>query len=68
MRKGVHDLKLGMSLNKKGGDCSTFFAPNLTMNLTYLCYGNNEFRFPMELIVKKTVKGHFHRRNTCLDG
>ncbi len=25
--------------NKKGGKDSTFFAPNLTMNLTYLCYG-----------------------------
>jgi len=25
--------------NKKGGEVSTFFAPNLTMNLTYLCYG-----------------------------
>ena len=25
--------------NKKGGESSTFFAPNLTMNLTYLCYG-----------------------------
>ena len=27
--------------NKKGGIASTFFAPNLTMNLTYLCYGNH---------------------------
>jgi hypothetical protein len=29
-------------LNKKGGEISTFFAPNLTMNLTYLCYGNSK--------------------------
>ena len=29
-----HQLK-----RKKGGEVSTFFAPNLTMNLTYLCYG-----------------------------
>jgi len=28
--------------NKKGGIASTFFAPNLTMNLTYLCYGNTK--------------------------
>ena len=27
--------------NKKGGEVSTFFAPNLTMNLTYLCYGKS---------------------------
>jgi hypothetical protein len=26
-------------VNKKGELTSTFFAPNLTMNLTYLCYG-----------------------------
>jgi len=30
---------LGRVENKKGGRNSTFFAPNLTMNLTYLCYG-----------------------------
>ena len=30
---------LGYAKNKKGGIASTFFAPNLTMNLTYLCYG-----------------------------
>ena len=29
-------------LNKKGGEVSTFFAPNLTMNLTYLCYGKSK--------------------------
>jgi hypothetical protein len=28
--------------NKKGGEVSTFFAPNLTMNLTYLCYGKSK--------------------------
>ena len=31
--------KYAKSANKKGGEISTFFAPNLTMNLTYLCYG-----------------------------
>ena len=30
--------------NKKGGEFSTFFAPNLTMNLTYLCYGFSKVR------------------------
>jgi len=30
-----------MQGNKKGGEVSTFFAPNLTMNLTYLCYGKS---------------------------
>ncbi|MGB5236659.1 MAG: hypothetical protein WBM43_11155 [Flavobacteriaceae bacterium] len=29
-------------INKKGGEVSTFFAPNLTMNLTYLCYGKSK--------------------------
>ncbi|MDC6365254.1 MULTISPECIES: hypothetical protein [Flavobacteriaceae] len=32
----------GYGINKKGGIASTFFAPNLTMNLTYLCYGNTK--------------------------
>ncbi len=31
--------------NKKGGEVSTFFAPNLTMNLTYLCYGKPKTNF-----------------------
>jgi hypothetical protein len=35
--KTIHNT--GME-NKKGGEVSTFFAPNLTMNLTYLCYGS----------------------------
>ncbi len=33
---------LRLRKNKKGGIASTFFAPNLTMNLTYLCYGNTK--------------------------
>ena len=33
--------------NKKGGVNSTFFAPNLTMNLTYLCYGESKVRGPI---------------------
>ncbi len=38
--------------NKKGGELSTFFAPNLTMNLTYLCYGKSkiELGFPIEVL------------------
>ena len=30
---------LEFGANKKGKREFTFFAPNLTMNLTYLCYG-----------------------------
>ncbi len=33
---------MGRRENKKGGIASTFFAPNLTMNLTYLCYGDTK--------------------------
>ena len=33
---------MGRRENKKGGIDSTFFAPNLTMNLTYLCYGDTK--------------------------
>jgi hypothetical protein len=42
VREVVRGLQKGLSggrKNKKGGENSTFFAPNLTMNLTYLCYG-----------------------------
>jgi len=35
-------VELGVYSNKKGGEVSTFFAPNLTMNLTYLCYGKSK--------------------------
>ena len=27
---------------EKGGEASTLFVPNLTINLTYLCYGNTK--------------------------
>ena len=27
---------------EKGGEVSTLFVPNLTINLTYLCYGNTK--------------------------
>ena len=33
--------------NKKGGETSTFFAPNLTMNLTYLCYGATNIEYDL---------------------
>ena len=32
-------VKLEMAENKKAEQCSAF-SPNLTMNLTYLCYGS----------------------------
>ena len=38
-------LGTGVIQNKKGGEDSTFFAPNLTMNLTYLCYGKSKCNF-----------------------
>ena len=38
---------MGRIENKKGGVNSTFFAPNLTMNLTYLCYGESKVRGPI---------------------
>ncbi len=27
---------------EKGGEVSTLFVPNLTINLTYLCYGGTK--------------------------
>gem|GEM_PF-4463979 len=27
---------------EKGGEASTLFVPNLTINLTYLCYGDTK--------------------------
>ncbi len=29
---------------EKGGEVSTLFVPNLTINLTYLCYGSSKIR------------------------
>ena len=40
-------LFLFVDKNKKGGINSSFFAPNLTMNLTYLCSG----RIKVQLLV-----------------
>ncbi len=45
MRCGLGRFMLQVRIlmsNKKGGEVSTFFAPNLTMNLTYLCYGKSK--------------------------
>ncbi len=42
--------------NKKGGEVSTFFAPNLTMNLTYLCYGKSKIGGLISFEIKKTTK------------
>jgi hypothetical protein len=50
-----------MTSNKKGGEVSTFFAPNLTMNLTYLCYGTTKVQVPCKFWIKKTLKSVFHR-------
>ena len=43
---------VGRRENKKGGIDSTFFAPNLTMNLTYLCYGDTKVGSPIASRVK----------------
>lgn len=32
----------GLFKIEKGGEASTLFVPNLTINLTYLCYGNTK--------------------------
>jgi hypothetical protein len=42
MANSVRKSVVVVALNKKGGEVSTFFAPNLTMNLTYLCYGRSK--------------------------
>ncbi len=50
--------------NKKGGEVSTFFAPNLTMNLTYLCYGKSKIvgRIAKEAIIP--MNNDIYRRTT----
>ena len=57
--KGNTILSLGLVLenqkvysNKKGGEVSTFFAPNLTMNLTYLCYGESKIVGSLSQLLK----------------
>ncbi|RNC92369.1 MAG: hypothetical protein ED555_04575 [Allomuricauda sp.] len=52
--KGVQNL-YRITRNKKGGVCSTFFAPNLTMNLTYLCYGSTKNK--RRVLVKRQKDG-----------
>jgi hypothetical protein len=47
--------------NKKGGEVSTFFAPNLTMNLTYLCYGTSKIGGRGSKEVKKPMKAQYYR-------
>ncbi|MGB5820819.1 MAG: hypothetical protein WBG90_15135 [Saonia sp.] len=47
--------------NKKGGEVSTFFAPNLTMNLTYLCYGRSKVIWLWASTVKNTPKSTNYR-------
>ncbi|MFS4492611.1 hypothetical protein [Maribacter sp. 2308TA10-17] len=51
-------------VNKKGGEVSTFFAPNLTMNLTYLCYGKSKIDEPTTIATKNTLNNEYYRRNT----
>ena len=55
------DPKGWIRSNKKGGEVSTFFAPNLTMNLTYLCYGTTKVHVHSRFLIKKTLKSVFHR-------
>jgi len=33
---------MGLHKIEKGGVASTLFVPNLTINLTYLCYGRTK--------------------------
>ncbi len=47
--------------NKKGGEVSTFFAPNLTMNLTYLCYGTSKIGGRGSNEAKKPMKAQYYR-------
>jgi hypothetical protein len=39
---------------EKGGEVSTLFVPNLTINLTYLCYGGTKLLVLWE--IKKKFK------------
>ena len=50
--------------NKKGGEVSTFFAPNLTMNLTYLCYGKLKSMFVRFNWGILSLKYLFYRQDT----
>ncbi len=43
---------------EKGGEVSTLFVPNLTINLTYLCYGNTKLLVLWEIkkeMLKKII-------------
>ncbi|CAM4141345.1 hypothetical protein ZORO111903_03180 [Zobellia roscoffensis] len=42
---------------EKGGEISTLFVPNLTINLTYLCYGDTKILVLWE--IKKKYLGFF---------
>ncbi len=50
--------------HKKGGEVSTFFAPNLTMNLTYLCYGESKIDERTSIATKNTLNSVNYRRTT----
>ncbi len=42
--------------NKKGGALLHLFSPNLTMNLTYLCYGSSKIRDGLLQIIRYWMK------------
>ena len=44
---------------EKGGEASTLFVPNLTINLTYLCYGNTKLLVLWEIKKEMLKKFNF---------
>ena len=60
-RNTKRKTELQRTANKKGGEVSTFFAPNLTMNLTYLCYGKTKIDVLVPKRTKKTSKSIYYR-------
>ncbi len=47
-----------LSIIEKGGEASTLFVPNLTINLTYLCYGKTKLLVLWEIkkeLLKKFI-------------
>ena len=42
MMRFFYAINFKVTIIEKGGEISTLFVPNLTINLTYLCYGNTK--------------------------
>lgn len=49
---------------EKGGEVSTLFIPNLTINLTYLCYGGTKLLVLWEIKKEMLKKMNFFLKTT----